>query len=209
MGGGVTTRRVLLTGSAGYLGRSLRAAFEAQGDEVIGLDRPGTGADMEVDLNEFTVLCDGFTDTAWWDVVVCNAKCRTWEAHEALAVRARSAIINIGSIYGVLGNDPALYTGTEVEPTPAWYSASKGALVALTKWQATNLAPVRSNCVAPGGIFRGHSDEFRERYERRVPLKRMATESDIVPLVLFLADPIRAGYITGQCIMVDGGYSAW
>lgn len=119
-----------------------------------------------------------------------------------------SCIVNIASIYGVLGNDTSLYKGTEIKSTPAWYAASKGAMIALTKWQATNLGQTRSNCICPGGIFRNHSDKFRNRYESRVPLKRMATEDDIVGPVLFLASD-AARYITGQVLMVDGGYSAW
>lgn len=203
------SRTVLITGSEGHLGRALRARFEALGDRVVGVDLPGSGADMQIDLDKFTEECTGMDDTAWWDVVVCNAKCRTWEAHEALARRARSSIINIGSIYGALGNDPAMYTGTEVESTPAWYAASKGALIALTKWQACNLALVRSNAVCPGGIYRGHGDEFLRRYTAKVPLRRMATEEDVVNAVTWLADDTQSGYITGQVLMVDGGLSAW
>lgn len=197
------TRSVLITGSEGHLGRALRERFEALGCVVFGVDAPGTGAETECDLEG--------NATAWMDfepdVVICNAKVRNWVAHEAIARRARSAIINIGSIYGVLGNDPKMYEGTEVEPTPAWYAASKGALVALTRWQACNLAPVRSNCVCPGGIFRNHSGGFNSAYSSRVPLKRMATEADVVNAVEFLADPVRAAYITGQVLMVDGGLS--
>ena len=201
-------RRVLITGSEGHLGRALRAAFEAEGDGVIGVDLPGTGADHECALDSLSTTGYAALPTGY-DVVICNAKCATWHAHEYLARQARSSIINIGSIYGSLGSDPQLYTDTDVPPTPSWYAASKGALLALTKWEATNLAPVRANMVSPGGIFRDHADSFRERYEAKVPLKRMATEADIVPLVLFLADPIRAAYITGAIIPVDGGYSAW
>lgn len=199
-------RRVLITGSEGHLGRALRAAFEAEGDLVLGIDQPGSGADMEIDLDDYVE--DGIAEHdshPGYDVVICNAKVKHWEYHHGLATYARQSIINIGSIYGILGNDPALYKGTEVEATPAWYAASKAALVGLTKWQATNLQPVRSNCVCPGGIFRGHSDTFRDRYSRKVPLGRMATEADIVPLVVFLADPIRAAYINGAIIPVDGG----
>ena len=196
-------RRVLITGSAGHLGRALRAAFEAQGDVVTGLDLPGTGAELTMDLNRSLLYCRDRK----YDVVICNAKVRGWEAHHQLAEQATSCIVNIGSIYGVLGNDPSLYEGTEVEKTPAWYAASKGALIALTRWQATNLAPVRSNAVCPGGIFRGHSDEFNKRYSSRVPLGRMAVEDDIVGPVLFLCSD-AARYITGQVLMVDGGYSA-
>lgn len=197
------TRTVLITGSAGVLGRALRARFEALGDRVMGIDVPGSGADLGVDLDAGIIQpLKGF------DIVVCNAKCRTWESHHALALQAKQCIVNIGSIYGVLGNDPSMYEGTEVEPTPAWYAASKGAMVALTRWQACNLAPVRSNCVCPGGIFRNHSDGFNTAYSSRVPLKRMAVEEDIVAPIVWLCSD-EASYITGQVLMVDGGYSAW
>jgi len=205
----VSGRKVLITGSEGHLGRALRAAFTAQGDFVLGMDLPGIGVDLECDLDNDPI------ENLIWDIrylkpeiVICNAKVRKWEAHHALAKCATQAIVNIGSIYGVLGSDPSLYEGTEVEPTPAWYAASKGALIALTKWQATNFAPVRSNAVCPGGIFRGHSEEFNKRYSKRVPLGRMATEDDIVGPVLFLCSD-AARYITGQVLMVDGGYSSW
>ena len=197
-------RSVLITGSEGHLGRALRAAFEAQGDRVISFDLPITNPDIEIDLDKPGM----FNFLSPVDIVICNAKCRTWEAHHSLAIKAKQCIVNIGSIYGVLGNDPSLYEGTEIDPTPAWYAASKGAMVALTKWQSTNYAPVRSNCICPGGIFRGHSDNFNRRYAAKVPLGRMATEDDIVGPVLFLCSD-AARYITGQVLMVDGGYSAW
>ena len=205
-------RKVLITGSEGHLGRALRAAFTAQGDRVTGVDMWRSKADIEFDLDDVSwggglEGIEAFGEKRW-DIVICNAKCKDWYWHNALAERATSCIVNIGSIYGVLGNDPKLYEGTEVPPTPAWYAASKGAMVALTKWQSTNLAPVRSNCICPGGIFRGHSDNFNRRYAEKVPLGRMATEDDIVGPVLFLASD-AARYITGQVLMVDGGYSAW
>lgn len=204
-------RRILITGSEGHLGRALRARFEALGDEVTGIDVPGSGAEIEADLDwvpDMGIVCGkiaAFVGAP--DVVVNNAKLKTCDATYMLGREAKQSIINIGSIYGVLGNDQQMYEGTEVEPTPAWYAASKGALVALTRWQATNLAPVRANCVCPGGIYRGHSDKFRQRYEQKVPLARMATEDDVVNAVEFLADERRAAYITGQVLMVDGGLS--
>lgn len=196
---------VLITGSQGHLGRALVEAYRAEGPHfhVTGLDLPGTGADIEDDFSDYRSR-----SLSLFDIVICNAKARSWTRHAQIARRAQKAIVNIGSIYGVLGSDPALYKETEVEPTPEWYAASKGALVALTRWQATNLAPVRSNCVCPGGIYREHSAVFRERYERKVPLGRMAAEEDVVNAVMFLASE-KASYITGQVLMVDGGYSAW
>jgi len=218
------SRKILITGSEGPLGRALRAGFEAQGDHVIRVDnfrhgeRPanhplgvhyddgGWGYDLNIQGPMDAKGDSPIPEFMLYDVLIANAKVREWEGHHRLALGAKQCIINIGSIYGVLGNDPQMYEGTEVEPTPAYYAAAKGALVNLTRWQAANLAPVRSNCVCPGGIFRNHSDEFRSRYETKTPLRRMASEGDIVPLVLFLASE-GARYITGAVIPVDGGYS--
>jgi NAD(P)-dependent dehydrogenase (short-subunit alcohol dehydrogenase family) len=119
-----------------------------------------------------------------------------------------ASIVNIGSIYGVGGPDLRLYEGTNIG-NPAAYAASKGGLVQLTRWLATTLAPkVRVNCVSPGGLYRGHTDPFLTRYLDRVPLGRMGTEADVVGAVVFLAGDLAA-YITGQNLMVDGGWTAW
>lgn len=92
---------------------------------------------------------------------------------------------------------------------PAAYAASKGGLIQLTRWLATTLAPaVRVNSVSPGGIARGQPDEFVKRYEARTPLRRMATEEDFKGIIALLASD-ASSYITGQDIMLDGGWSAW
>jgi NAD(P)-dependent dehydrogenase (short-subunit alcohol dehydrogenase family) len=118
------------------------------------------------------------------------------------------AIVNIGSIYGSHGPDWELYKGTDMG-NPAGYAASKGGLIQLTRWLATTLSPaIRVNCVSPGGIERNQETDFVERYENRTPLKRMATEKEIVSAILFLSSS-SASYITGQNIHVDGGWTAW
>ena len=92
---------------------------------------------------------------------------------------------------------------------PAAYAASKGAISQLTRWLATVLAPdVRVNCVSPGGILRNQPECFIEAYKQKVPLKRMATEDDILGAMLFLTLG-SAHYITGQNLIVDGGFSIW
>jgi NAD(P)-dependent dehydrogenase (short-subunit alcohol dehydrogenase family) len=71
------------------------------------------------------------------------------------------------------------------------------------------MAPkVRVNTVTPGGVARGQLPEFVERYEAKTPLKRMATEQDVSYAIAMLMDP-GAGYITGQNLLVDGGWTAW
>ena len=196
------TQRVLITGSAGHVGRALVAAYRAQGDEVIGLDLPGTGADIEQDLDEAP-----YRDVlAEYDIAILNAKCKTWQSHYMIAQRASSCVVAVSSIYGVIGCDPKMYEDTEVPPTPAWYAYEKGGMIALTKHMATTLAPVRSNCVIIGGIERGHSDEFKRRYCAKVPLKRMATEQDAVEAIMWLASE-RAAYVNGHALVCDGGLS--
>ena len=120
----------------------------------------------------------------------------------------RGAVVNISSIYGVLGPDMALYEGTTMG-NPAAYAASKGGLVQLTRWLATTLAPaVRVNCISPGGMHRNQPDAFVRRYVERTPMKRMGTEEDLIGAVAFLASDL-SGWVTGQNILVDGGWSAW
>jgi len=193
---------VVITGSAGHLGRALVEAFRAQGDHVVGIDLEKADIIWNLDAPELDF--DKLIEVGKPDVVICNAKTQEWKAHNAIAMLARDCIVNVGSIYGVVGSDPRMYLDTEVLPTPAWYVAAKGALIALTKHQATTGAPVRSNCVCPGGLFRGHTPKFFLRYAARVPLGRMATEGDVVGPIMFLASD-AARYITGQVLMVDGG----
>lgn len=120
-----------------------------------------------------------------------------------------SSVLMIGSIYGMVGPDQRLYDETSMGANPGGYGASKGGLIALTRYLATTMAPaVRVNCLSPGGVFRNQPQKFVERYESRTPLQRMATELDIVgPALFFLGD--HSCYVTGQNLAVDGGWTAW
>lgn len=199
--------KVLITGAFGHVGRHLVAHYRRADHEVVTLDIPGTGAHWEIDLDMGGLVPTDLVESSF-DIVICNAKVRDWSYHHLLAQRATRAIVNVGSIYGVMGPDARIYRDTEVPATPAWYAAAKGAMIAMTRYQATTLAPVRSNCVCPGGIFRDHDPLFVHKYTDRVPLQRMATEQDVVDAIDFLASD-KASYITGQVLMVDGGLSAW
>ncbi|SHN82413.1 SDR family oxidoreductase [Bradyrhizobium erythrophlei] len=118
------------------------------------------------------------------------------------------SIINVSSIYGVLGPDMSLYGGTEMG-NPAAYGLSKGGLVQMTRWLATMLAPqIRANSISLGGVYRNQAEAFVDRYVARTPMKRMATEEDFIGAVAYLASDLSA-YVTGQNLMIDGGWSAW
>lgn len=126
----------------------------------------------------------------------------------ALRKSGHGSIINVASIYASLGPDYSLYEGTSMG-NPAAYAASKGGLVQLTRWLATTLAPeVRVNAISPGGVFRNQPDAFVKRYEARTPLGRMASEDDFRGSVAYLASDLSA-YVTGENLMVDGGWAAW
>ena len=115
------------------------------------------------------------------------------------------SIINVTSIYATFAPDWSLYEGTNLG-NPAAYSASKGGLLQLTRWLASTLGPkVKVNAVSPGGVIRNQDPTFIKRYEEKTPLKRMATEQDVVSAILFLASSASA-YITGEEIKVDGGW---
>jgi len=131
----------------------------------------------------------------------------TQEAVPALKA-SRGNVVFISSIYGVVGPDLRIYGDTGMG-SPAAYAASKGGLVQMTRWLSTVLAPhVRVNAVSLGGIARGQAPAFVEAYLARTPLGRMGTETDAADAVVFLASD-AASWITGQNLMVDGGWTAW
>lgn len=117
-------------------------------------------------------------------------------------------IVNISSIYGMGGQILDMYEGTEMV-NPAAYGASKAGLVQLTRWLSTTLAPdVRVNAVSPGGIERGQPESFKAEYSKRTPMRRMAKEEDMIGAVRYLSGA-SAGYVTGQNLAVDGGWTSW
>ena len=125
-----------------------------------------------------------------------------------LAASGRGSVVNVSSIYGLVGPNLRLYDGTTMG-NPAAYAATKGGLAQLTRYLSTVLAPaVRVNGFAPGGIARGQDPSFVERYERLTPLGRMASEEDFRGVVAWLASDASA-YVTGQVVAVDGGWTAW
>lgn len=130
------------------------------------------------------------------------------EAARRMAEAGDGSIINFASIYGVVGPSYEVYAGTTMT-MPSAYSAIKGGIIGMTRLLATYYGPrgVRCNCVSPGGVEDRQSESFIERYASLTPLGRMASPEDIVGAVVFLAS--RAGaYVTGQNIVVDGGWSA-
>jgi len=126
---------------------------------------------------------------------------------EVMKSQNSGSIVNIASIYGVIGPDFSVYGDTNMT-MPAAYSAIKGGVINFTRYMASYLGPhqVRVNCLSPGGIFDNQNDQFVKAYERKVPMGRMGLPKDISPTVSFLLSE-SSGYITGQNIIIDGGWT--
>ena len=119
-------------------------------------------------------------------------------------------IINISSIYGMVGQDISIYKEPDANVSLD-YPIQKGGLIAYTKQLATTLARhnIRCNCLTLGGFGeRSHDPYFLERYNKRTPLGRMATGEDVKGPIIFLASDASA-YMTGANLVVDGGWTSW
>ncbi len=131
-----------------------------------------------------------------------------------MAKSGGGSMIQTASIYGIMAPDQRIYEGSFYRGarmgSPAVYSASKGAVVALTKYLAAYWAPkgIRVNTLTPGGVQSGQNHAFVKKYSDRIPMKRMAQADEMVGALIFLASD-ASSYMTGHNLVVDGGLSAW
>lgn len=116
----------------------------------------------------------------------------------------------MSSIYAIQGVDTRIYP-EEMAPTPVHYSTAKSAMNGLARSLASRWGPAtRVNVVIAGGIRaedRQHP-EFTDAYIEKTMANRLAEPEEIADAIFFLSSE-NASYITGQSLIVDGGYSAW
>lgn len=174
-------------------------------------------ATKTANVRDFFEPFDSFSLETWREVMSVNVDGMFLMAQAVgrEMVRAgRGRVIQTASIYGLVGPDSRIYEGSDYLGgpinTPAVYSASKAAVVGLTRWLATHWADkgIRVNCLVPGGVSSGQNSVFSERYSQRVPMGRMALAEEMAPPLLFLASE-ASSYVTGQVLAVDGGWTAW
>ncbi len=121
--------------------------------------------------------------------------------------KIKGSIINFGSIYGVQASDFTVYEGTDLT-MPMAYAAIKAGIVNSSRYLASYFGKdgIRFNTICPGGVKDNQPSAFVKKYEHKVPLKRMAVKEEIPMSVVFLASK-ASSYITGETLMVDGGWT--
>ena len=125
------------------------------------------------------------------------------------------SIIQLSSIYGIVGQDLSVYKDTNMHENMT-YAAIKGGIANLTRQMASYYGQfnIRVNTVCPGGL-EGHvagknntqDQQFVKNYSSKVPLKRLGKAEEVASVALFLASD-AASYVTGATVMVDGGWTA-
>jgi NAD(P)-dependent dehydrogenase (short-subunit alcohol dehydrogenase family) len=132
-------------------------------------------------------------------------------AAKPMLAQGSGSIINISSMYGVVGTDVRMYPPEMPVNASAAYGAVKGGVVNLTRTLAVIWAPqgVRVNCISPGGFpSTTINSEFYQNFVAKIPLNRMGSRNDLKGAVVFLASDAGA-YVVGHNLLVDGGWTAW
>lgn len=224
--------KIIITGSKGLIGSEITKFFQSQKNcEVIEADISlghdltdenfvkdffaNNPADYLINLfalndhiepnsevsNIFTISLDSFRKFMEVNVTALFSVCREFAKN-----KNAKGIINFSSTYGLVSPLVDIYGKKQKH---IGYSASKGAVVQLTRHLATHLAPdVRVNCVVPGGVEHKQGEEWKNEYAKHTPLKRMMRKDELIGILEYLCSD-KSSYTTGSILTIDGGWTSW
>jgi len=148
----------------------------------------------------------------WEETVATNLRgvflcCK--ELGKVMVEQKSGIIVNISSIYGMVGADQRIYGKSKLNSVSS-YATTKGGIINLTRFLAAhwNRRNIRVNTLSLGGVYNNQNKQFVKNYSHRTMLGRMASRDEYNGAILFLSSD-ASSYMTGANLVVDGGWTAW
>jgi len=205
-------KTVIVAGGHGLIGSAVVSAASRLKARVLAVDA-APEAKHRMNIGDVAQLKDFIDDHGcdyWFDCTYPRGYIEAAEisvattTHVCKWMRANGggSVVLLGSIYGLLGPKVSIYNRVKVSLPPPAYAFIKGGIAAMARYCAAVYAPVRCNCLAPGGVFDNQDTKWVKRYNKRTPLGRLAMAEEVADAAVKLA---TMEYVTGQTLLVDGG----
>ena len=221
---------VIITGSEGYVGSGLCKFFEKD-TEILKLDIK-LGHDLTDEIfvkkwfknnhSDYLINCFALNDhidpkrkkgtlyefplSSFSDYMNINLTSLFSVCREFARNNKQGSIVNFSSYLGLVSSRLDMYNNSHKD---IGYVVSKFGVIGLTKYLAVHLAPkIRVNCISPGGIYNKQEKDFVKKYSKLTPMGRMMKRDELNHLVDYLCSK-KSSYMTGENIVIDGGYLSW
>lgn len=232
-----TGKTAIVTGASKGIGKAIAAMLSEKGCRVIGTNTDGRNGDLDIEMktldlqssSSISTFCRNIGQSNTVDILVNNAGINIIESIETISFENWDKVISTNLtgpmklVNGLLPSMKQSKSGRIVNLSSIWgviakekrnaYAAAKTGLIGLTRTLALDLAKygILVNAVCPGFTLteltrRSLSDEEMNALKSQIPLKRMAETNEIANAVCFLSSELNT-YITGQALIIDGGFT--